>query len=223
MSESIFVVGTGTDVGKTYVTALLVKAMRRHGTAAYYKAAMSGNVRDERGNLIPGDALFVQRAAGLTQSLVSMCPYVYESAYSPHLAARQENNPVRLERVLDGYAALQQIYDYITVEGSGGIMCPLRYDGQELFLADVIRALCVPCVLVADAGLGAINSVVLTVEYMRACGLKIKGLIFNRFVSGDPVCEDNARMCEKLTGIPVVARIAQGEDTFSTDPTFLYE
>ncbi|MCI8458229.1 MAG: dethiobiotin synthase [Clostridia bacterium] len=223
MAKGVFVVGTGTDVGKTYVAALLAKAVRKHGAAAYYKAAVSGNARDEHGALLPADAIFVRQTAGLCQPLATMCPYVYENAWSPHLAALHEGDPVDLGVVLAGLNALRQRYDYITMEGSGGIVCPLRYDGQSVFLTDVVAASRLPCVLVADARLGAINAVVLTAEYMRARGIRCNGLIFNRFEKGDPVCEDNARVCEQLTGYPVVARLSAGAVEFPVDPLFLYE
>ena len=167
MSKGIFLAGTGTDVGKTYMAGLLVKKLHESGRrAGYFKAAMSGNSRRPDGSLIPGDALAVQRVSGIPQSLESMCPYVYETAVSPHLASRLEGNPVRLDVVERAYAAAAQAYDYVTVEGSGGILCPLRHDGERLFLEDVIRALHLPCLLVADAGLGTINSVVLTAFYI---------------------------------------------------------
>ena len=108
MSKKLFVTGTGTDVGKTYVTALMVKKLHGAGLrAAYYKAAMSGNVRRPDGTLIPGDALCVQQVSGIGQSLESMCPYVYEHAVSPHLAARMEGGPVELDVVKNGFVVIQ--------------------------------------------------------------------------------------------------------------------
>ena len=127
MAKALFVTGTGTDVGKTYVTALMVKKLAESGeNAAYYKAAMSGNRRRSDGSLIPGDAMFVQQTAGLSQPLGEMCPYVYEHAWSPHLAARYEGNPPELPVIRQGFEAVCSRNDYVTVEGSGGILCPLR-------------------------------------------------------------------------------------------------
>lgn len=105
MANGLFVIGTGTDVGKTYVTGLLVKALHESGAkAAYYKAAMSGNKRNPDGTLCPGDAAHVKAASGIPQPLDTMCPYVYERAVSPHLATRLEGNPVNQTRVLDELA-----------------------------------------------------------------------------------------------------------------------
>lgn len=212
MSKSLFVTGTGTDVGKTFVTGLMLKKLRENGRrAAYYKAAMSGNDRRADGSLIPGDALRVKEMSGIEQPLEEMCPYVYETAVSPHLAAKLEGNPVELERVLEGLRDVQARYDYVTVEGSGGILCPLRFDGQSIQLEDVIKAGNLGCLIVADAGLGTINAVVLTVEYMKARHIPVKGLLFNRFEPGNPLHEDNRRMCEALTGQKVLACVKKGD------------
>ena len=75
MSKGIFITGTGTDVGKTYVTGLIVKKLHDAGKkAAYYKAAMSGNEKDSQGKLIPGDAVSVKNISGIEQSIDTMCP-----------------------------------------------------------------------------------------------------------------------------------------------------
>jgi len=79
MSKAVFITGTGTDMGKTYLSGLIVKKLAQAGkNPAYYKAAMSGNDRRADGSLIPGDALFVKEMSGISQSLDDMCPYVYE-------------------------------------------------------------------------------------------------------------------------------------------------
>lgn len=216
MSKSLFITGTGTDVGKTYVTGLVIKKLKDSGVnAAYYKAAMSGNERRTDGSLIPGDALSVKEVSGIAQPLEEMCPYLYENAYSPHLAARIEGQQVELSVVEEGFRRVSGAYDYVTVEGSGGILCPIRYDGEKILLEDVIKALRLSCLLVADAGLGAINSVVLTAEYMRARAIPIVGMIFNRFHPGDVMEEDNIRMCGELTGLKTLACVREGDRTLS--------
>lgn len=224
MSKNLFITGTGTDVGKTYVTGLVIKKLRESGgNAAYYKAAMSGNERGADGSLIPGDALSVKEVSGIAQPLEKMCPYIYENAYSPHLAARIEGGPVELSVVLEGFRKVSEAYDYVTVEGSGGILCPIRYDGERIMLEDVIKALDLSCLLVADAGLGTINSVVLTVTYMRARNIPVVGMIFNRFHPGDVMEEDNIRMCEELTGLKTLACVREGDRELSMDTRALQE
>ena len=212
MSKNIFITGTGTDIGKTFVTGLIVKKLHESGrSAAYYKAAMSGNERREDGSLIPGDALYVKTVSGIGQPLEEMCPYIYENAFSPHLASRLEGNPVQMQVVKEGFEAVGRKYEYVTMEGSGGILCPLCYNEAKIQLEDVIRELGLACLIVADAGLGTINDVVLTAGYMRARNIPVKGIIFNHFHAGDVMEEDNRNMCELLTGLTVLACVKDGD------------
>ena len=218
MSKNIFITGTGTDIGKTFVTGLIVKKLHECGhSAAYYKAAMSGNERREDGSLIPGDALYVKTVSGIGQPLEEMCPYIYENAFSPHLATRLEGNPVQMQVVKEGFEAVGRKYEYVTMEGSGGILCPLCYDEAKIQLEDVIRELGLACLIVADAGLGTINDVVLTAGYMRARNIPVKGIIFNHYETGNLLHEDNRKMCEYYTGVPVVACVADGDTELSMD------
>ena len=222
MSKNIFITGTGTDVGKTYVTGLILKKLNESGrNAAYFKAAMSGNERSADGSLIPGDALFVKTVSGISQPLDEMCPYIYETAVSPHLASKIEGNPVELKKVTEAFTDVSEKYAYVTMEGSGGILCPLRYDDTKIQLEDVVRELELSCLIVADAGLGTINSVVLTVEYMKAKNITVKGIIFNNYHGGDVMEEDNLRMCEELTGVNVIACVEPNDDEINIDADFL--
>ena len=222
MSRALFVTGTGTDIGKTFVTGLIIKKLAEcNQNPGYYKAAMSGNDRRPDGSLIPGDALFVQQTSGIRQSLEEMCPYVYENAYSPHLASRIVGNPVDLSVVKKGFLDVTSKYDYVTVEGSGGILCPICFDERRIQLEDVIRELHLPSILIADAGLGTINSVVLTVEYMRSHNLPLKGMIFNHFHLGNVMEEDNIFMCEHMTGLPTLARVKDSDTELNIDADVL--
>ncbi len=222
MSRALFVTGTGTDIGKTYVTGLLVKKLVDAGKkAAYYKAAMSGNERREDGSLIPGDACFVKQMSGITQPIEEMCPYVYEHAYSPHLASRIEGNPVQMKEVKAGYRKVCQKYEYVTVEGSGGILCPICFDEARIQLEDVVKELKLSSILIADAGLGTINSVVLTAEYMKAHQLPLKGIIYNHYHAGNVMEEDNIIMCEHMTGLPTLAKVADGATELEIDEDVL--
>lgn len=222
MSKSLFITGTGTDVGKTYITGLILKKLRESGVrAAYYKAAMSGNIRRADGSLIPGDALRVREISGIDQPLDEMCPYVYETAVSPHLASRMEGNPVRMERVLEGFDTVRARYDYVTMEGSGGILCPLCFDEAKINLPDIIKTLDLGCLLIADAGLGAINDVALTAFYMKARAIPLIGIIFNHYLPGNVMIEDNVKMCEYITGVKVVALVQDGDADLQIAPETL--
>lgn len=105
---------------------------------------------------------------------------------------------------------------------AAGILCPLRAEnGKTLWLEDVIRALQLPSVIIADAGLGTINSVVLTAEYMQGKKLPVKGILFNHFHRGDTMEEDNIAMCRQRTGLPVLACIPDGAQELPMEPTDL--
>lgn len=227
MSKALFITGTGTDIGKTYVAGLIVKKIAQAGkSAAYYKAAMSGNNRRADGSLIPGDALFVKQTSGIQQPIAEMCPYIYENAYSPHLASRIEGHPVKMSVVKEGYEKVCEKYEYVTMEGSGGILCPICFDEEKIQLEDVIKELGLSCIIVADAGLGTINSVVLTVEYMKAHNMIVKGIIFNNYHPGNVMEDDNIFMCEYMTGLPALAKVQEGDIRLDIDVevlTQLYE
>lgn len=211
MGKALFVTGTGTDVGKTYVTGLLVKKLHAAGlSAGYFKSAMSGNVRDENGRLIPGDAKWVKEVSGIEQSLEQTCPYVYETAVSPHLASRIEKNPVQMDVIERTYQKVLLKYDYVTVEGSGGILCPIAFDNHKIWLEDLVKKFEWDSVIVANAGLGTINSVVLTCEYMKKKQMPVRGIIFNNWTGG-VMEEDNIKMCEYMTEIPVIAKVSKGD------------
>lgn len=211
MSKAIFITGTSTDIGKTYVSALLVKKLCDSGyDTGYFKAVVSGNEWKD-GTLIPGDADFVKRIAGIGDSLTEMVPYVYQNAVSPHLASRLEGNPVKMNVIKEAYDHIYQKHDYIVMEGSGGILCPICYDEQEIWLEDIVKELQLDSLIIADAGLGTINSVVLTVEYMRQKQMHIKGIILNHYHPGNLMEEDNIRMIEHRTGIPIIACVQEGD------------
>lgn len=208
--KGIFVTATGTDAGKTYVSALIVKALREAGLdAGYYKAALSGAERSENGP-VPGDADYVKRVAGLPDRWDQMVSYVYEPAVSPHLAAEWCGERVDPERVRRDYAAAAARHEYTVMEGSGGIVCPIRADG--LLLEHLVRMLGLPAVIVSDSGLGSINAAVLTAFYMRAREIGVKGIVLNRWTGG-AMQEDNRAMIERLTGLPVLAAVAPGAET----------
>ncbi|WP_290762400.1 dethiobiotin synthase [Fibrobacter sp. UBA4297] len=213
MSKGYFVTATGTDVGKTFITGLLVKKWRDSSIdAGYYKAALSGaELRD--GKWIAGDADYVKCIANLPDTQEQLVSYVYKEAVSPHLAAQKEGCPVELSKVQADFNAACSRHEFIFAEGSGGIICPIRYDDQKIFLEDIIKTLKLPLLIVTTAALGSINACVLTIEYARSRGLDIRGIIVNRYgCSGNFEMEDdNIRMMQDLTGLEILAKVKDGD------------
>ena len=220
MNKGYFVTATGTDVGKTFVTALLVKKWRDSGIdAGYYKAALSG-AELRNGKWVAGDADYVKRIANLPDTQEQLVSYVYKEAVSPHLAARKEGNPVELAKVKADFEAACARHKFIFAEGSGGIICPIRYDAQKIFLEDIIKTVNLPILVVTTAALGSINACVLTVECARSRGLDIRGLIVNRYGSSGnlEMEDDNIRMMQDLTGLEILAKIKDGDTDLGVQP-----
>ncbi len=217
MSKGLFITATGTDIGKTYVTGLLVKKLRDAGlNAGYYKAALSG-AEETAAGMLPGDADFVARMAGLTERPEQLVSYIYRTAVSPHLAAQLEGNPVEMSRIKADFQQALSRYDYVTMEGSGGIICPIRWDEQKLMLEDIIRQLGLGALIIANAALGSINACVLTTFYLQQKNIPVRGIILNNFDAGDAMQQDNKKMIEALSGVPVIGCVACGAAELDID------
>ena len=213
MKKALFITGTGTDIGKTYVTGLIVKKLRNAGlNAGYYKAALSGAEPDANGTLQPGDAIYVNRVANIGEKTENLVSYVYKEAVSPHLAAKINDQPIDFAKVTADFKRALAKYDYLTMEGSGGIICPLRWDNQQhVILDDLVKKLDLGVLIIADAGLGTINAAVLTIEHLKSRNIPIKGIIFNNYIPHDLMQDDNERMIEEMTGIKVLAKVKKGD------------
>ena len=219
MGKALFITGTGTDVGKTYVTGLIVRKLRQAGlNGGYYKAALSGAICDKDGVLQPGDALYVRRVADMDESVENLVTYVYPEAVSPHLAAKMNHRPIDFDRVKSDFERAKSRYDYLTMEGSGGIICPLRWDNQQhMLLDDLVKRLHLGVLIVADAGLGTINSTVLTIEHLRAREIPVRGIIFNKYIPRDIMQDNNASMIEEMTGVKILAYVKKGDTELDID------
>ena len=211
--KGLYILGTGTDVGKTYITALWLKRLREAGhDVAYYKAAVSGAP-----SITESDAGYVKQVAGLSQADDTLLSYVFDEAASPHLAARHEGKVIDRTVVNKNFCHVARAHTYTTVEGSGGIICPLHVTDTELYmLEDVVKDLNLPTIVVATAALGTINSTVLTIHYLQSKGIPVKGIIVNHY-TGNPMEEDNCVMMERLTGIPVLDRVGPGQTSLHMD------
>lgn len=211
--KGLYILGTGTDVGKTYITALWLKKLRESGhDMAYYKAAVSGAP-----SISESDAGYVKQVAGLSQADETLLSYVFDEAVSPHLAARHEGKFIDRTVVNRNFCHVANTHAYTTVEGSGGIICPLHVTDTELYmLEDVVKDLQLPTIVVATAALGTINSTVLTIHYLQSKGISVKGIIVNQY-TGNPMEFDNCVMMERLTGVPVLDRVGPGETSLHMD------
>ncbi len=209
MAKKIFITGTGTDVGKTYVSALIVKKMREAGfNCGYFKPVISG-VTEMCGHLVDSDANYVIQTANIPIEATNCVSYYWQEAISPHLAAKRKGQEINIEKIKYDYSQISKKYDYLVIEGAGGITCPLKINSEEKYLLkDLIWELGLSIIIVADAGLGTINSTLLTVDYAKSNGIEIEGIILNNYESDNFMHWDNLEQIETLTGINVVATVS---------------
>lgn len=203
MTKGIFITATGTDIGKTYITSSIIKALRNSGiNAGYYKAALSGAVIENK-KIVKCDCLDVLEKSGIKGVVSDFTTYTMEAPVSPHLASKIENISIDIEKIKEHFNKLKKEYDVLTVEGSGGIICPLNNE-TGLMLTDVIKELELDIIIVSNPDVGSINSTVLTVEYAKNIGINIKGIILNKFDRENYVHLDNKIYIQCITGIDVI-------------------
>lgn len=217
MSKGIFITATGTDVGKTYISALTVKKMRELGlNCGYYKPALSG-AELRNGELIPGDCEHVLKASGITANPSDFASYIFKTAVSPHLAAEIEGVSIKKEKILKDFNKKKEEFEYIVVEGAGGIVCPFNLKDEKIMLPDIIKMLEMDVIIVSTTALGSINNAVLTAEYIKALGINIKGFILNNYNENDFMQQDNKQQIENLTGIKILATVKKDEKDLNID------
>ncbi|HEX9462710.1 MAG TPA: dethiobiotin synthase [Alphaproteobacteria bacterium] len=153
--------GTDTDIGKTLVSACLAVAWR----AAYWKPVQTGLAAD------PGDTATVAELAGLSPERVLRPAYAFQAPLSPHAAAAAEGTTIALERI-----QCPQTTGPVVVEGAGGVLVPLN---ESALMADLIKRLGLPAIVVARTSLGTINHTLLSLEALRARDIRIAGVILN--------------------------------------------
>jgi dethiobiotin synthetase len=188
----LVITGTGTEVGKTVVTAAVAAAAVAAGrSVAVLKAAQTGVRPDE-----PGDAQEVARLAGaVTAAEVAR----YPEPLAPGTAARRAGRaPVRPGEVAEAAAKLATEHDLVLVEGAGGLL--VRFDEAGGTLADVAAMLGAPVLVVASAGLGTLNTTELTARELAARGLEFPGVVIGSW----PADPDLASRCN-LADLPVVS------------------
>jgi dethiobiotin synthetase len=200
-----FVTGTGTEVGKTVVAAVLAQNFRRQGmSVSVFKPAVTG--LDDPGET---DQALLRRAAGSRQSDEEIAPYRYGPPASPHLAAAwagETIDPARLHRAARDAAASA---DRIVCEGVGGLLVPLANRAvpairEELDSPYLVRDLAVelglPLVVAASPGLGTINHTLLTLEAARAAGLSVVAVVLTPWPADPDVIEESNRETIELLG-----------------------
>lgn len=215
--HGLFVTGTSTEVGKTYVAALIAESLAAAGRrVGVYKPVASG-CRVEEGRLIADDALALWNAAGRPQSLEDVCPQCFRAAVAPHLAARAEGKAVDAELLLGGIARWSDGCDVVIVEGAGGLMSPLA---DDVYVADLALDLGYPLVVVAANELGTINhtlQTLITAATFRE-GLEVAGVVLNDVRrGGDESTASNLAELEQRCGPPLLGHVGWMSRSFGRE------
>ncbi len=198
---SFFITGTDTGVGKTYVTRLILEAMRNEGhDAVGYKPVACGDRED---------AIILSAASG-GLDLDEINPIFLNTAVAPYVAGMLENRTVDPSVLLAGFHHLAAKHATVLVEGAGGWEVPLAANYR---VADLAADLKLPVILVAANRLGALNHILLTLGAIRAKGLVCAGIILNQLEDEmDTAMITNKGVVVDLTGVPLLEHLIHGQD-----------
>jgi len=206
-AKGIFITGTGTGVGKTHVSALLLRGFSRIGQAStYMKPVETGCERCSGGKALAGaDTLFVLGFAERKTGIDLHSPYRFEPACSPHLAARLENCEIDVSHIVSAYNDLSKetAADIIIVEGAGGLLVPVAEN--NVYMADVAEALGLSAVIVTEPDLGTLNHTFLSLRELERRAIPLAGVVINnaRNVERNFIYEDNVEIiCRHVAPVP---------------------
>lgn len=203
MAQSYFVIGTDTNVGKTYVASALVKHFAAQGLKTVgMKPVASGCELNEKSELINEDVTALISASNINADLGLINPYRFVPAIAPHIAAEQAGVRIDSGVIQEAYTKLARLADVVVVEGAGGLCVPLN---KAQTLADLAVLLNIPVILVVGMRLGCINHALLTVEAIQARGLKLTGWIANEIEPNFAMFDENLSSLRQRVSAPCLS------------------
>jgi dethiobiotin synthetase len=204
MGNGVFVTGTDTGVGKTVVSAALIRRLRQmHYSVGVMKPVETGASSDQ---LDSTDAGRLMTAAETGDELDLVSPYRFYSPLAPLAAARVENRRIEVSEVMCRFSRLNSKHSCVLVEGAGGVLVPM---GEDWLLRDLIMRLKLPVLLVGRAGLGGVNHALLTLECLTRAGVTVMALVLNETTAATTAVEQSqvastAALLRGHTDIPVL-------------------
>jgi dethiobiotin synthetase len=197
----LFITGTSTEVGKTYVTRLLLQALGKLGLSATgFKPIACGDRTDAEG--------LAECSSPVPPSIDLVNPVFFKNPAAPMAASLIEATKVDIPAIKDAYQALAGQYEYVLVEGIGGWAVPIS---AEYSMADLAADLKLPVLVVVDNRLGAINHTVLTANAIKAMGLEVAGIVLNHVADErDAASISNRIILEQLLSPPFILDILHG-------------
>lgn len=210
LDNCFFVLGTDTDVGKTYISSLLYKGLKKSG-CGYFKAVQSGCYL-ENGKLIAPDVLEVCKKSDEDYNEEYIL-YRLKEAVSPHLASEIENIEIDIQKIKERYELLKNKNNYLIVEGAGGLLVPLIRD--KFYIYDLIKLFNIPVILVCNTRVGAINHTLLTLEALRNRAIEVKGIVFNRVNLSNNYEKDNIEIIKKIGKIENTIIVKENQESIN--------
>ena len=205
MKGILFVTGTDTDAGKTFVSCSLLRALRARGLRVAARKPVESGCAREGGELRPADAILLQAAAGGEEALERICSLRLEEALAPGIAAERAGVSLDLDACLEECRQRASEVDMLLVEGAGGLLVPLAGDVD---CAEFARRLGASLLVVVGVKLGAINHALLTLEAARARGLPIEGVILTHPSQDTDTAKETLReSLARLDDAPILAEI----------------
>ncbi len=217
--RGLFITGTNTEVGKTYVGALIARALVQAGhRVGVYKPAASGST-PHGDSLVSADAMALWEAAGKPGEPADVCPQSFAAPLAPHLAARAEGKEIDTRLLRTGIEIWAGRCDVVLVEGAGGLMSPISDDE---YVADLADDLGYPLIVVAANELGVINQTLQTLitAVTFRDGLSVAGIVLNDVRLSDGADASTASNREQLASRcipPVLAHVPYGADSIGVD------
>ena len=207
--QLLFVTGTDTDVGKTVVSAQLIRGFVNAGFKTVgMKPAASGCIRS--GDILLNTDVEMHRAASNVQAPARLCsPYLFEPAISPHIAAHEAGVVIDLQHLKNCAQQLTSLADRVIIEGAGGWFAPLS--SQES-IADLAYALNAPVIMVVGMRLGCLNHAMLTANAILQQGLSLAGWVANRVDPQFARYEDNLAYLKQRLTAPLLAELTFGPE-----------
>jgi len=204
---SLFVTATDTDAGKTYVSCLILKALRSEGIDAVgYKPICCGD---------RNDAVHLAEASGGID-VEEVNPIWLKTPAAPHVAATFEGVEISKCTLIDCFESLATKHEVVIVEGVGGWMVPIT---EEYMLGDFAKELNLPAVLVVKNVLGALNHTLLTVESMRKRGVEPAGYVFNTIDDEQDTARiTNKGIVEQVSGVEVLTDVIHAQEEIEAWP-----
>ena len=208
MNKKIFITGTNTEVGKTFITKNLIERIQLKGySVSPYKPVETGCIKKSL-TLIPNDSMIYFRAINKKIALDQINPYRFLEPISPAAAIKRSKRKVTINDYISKLKDLPNS-DLTIIEGAGGLCSPLAPDGYNI---DLIRKAKVSTVLVAKDEIGVINNVILSLSMLQKYKIKVLAIVLNRKVSSQPDGMNNYQEIKSLTRVPLIQILNKKED-----------